>query len=81
MRDARHGTATLAAVDQALRGPLAAKPLLTIFGEKQDPFGYQKRWKELFPHAVEHVVAGGHHFPMNDDPGLFASSLRDLAAR
>jgi len=59
MRDTRRSTATLAAAERALRGPLATKPLLTIFGQKQDPFGYQKRWKELYPHAVEHVVAGG----------------------
>jgi len=80
MRDARRSTATLAAAEQALRGPLATKPLLTIFGQKQDPFGYQKRWKELYPHAVEHVVADGHHFPMNDDPRLFADALRDFAS-
>jgi pimeloyl-ACP methyl ester carboxylesterase len=59
---------------------MATKPLLTIFGQKQDPFGYQKRWKALYPHAAEHVVAGGHHFPMNDDPGLFAHALRDFAS-
>jgi hypothetical protein len=58
MRDARRSTATLAAAEQVLRGPLATKPPLTIFGQKKDPFGYLKRWKALYPHAVEHVVAG-----------------------
>ena len=80
MRDARRSTATLAAAERAVLGPLATKPLLTIFGQKQDSFRYQKRWKALYPHAVEHVVASGHHFPMNDDPGLFADALRDFAS-
>jgi len=42
MRDARRSTATLAAAKRALRGPLVTKPLLTFFGQKQDPFRYQK---------------------------------------
>jgi pimeloyl-ACP methyl ester carboxylesterase len=79
MHDASRSRETLATIEHALQGPLSTKPLLTIFGQKQDPFGYQKRWKELFPNAVEHVVAKGHHYPMNDDPDLFANALRDFA--
>ncbi len=80
LRDAVRNTELLAAVDQAVRGPLAGKPILTIFGAKNDPFGFQQRWKELFPDATEYVIEGGHHFPMCDDPGLFAHALRDFAS-
>jgi hypothetical protein len=66
--DVPPSSATLAAAERALRGPLATKPLLTVFGQKQDPFGYQKRWNAPYPHAGEHVVASGHHFPHERRP-------------
>jgi haloalkane dehalogenase len=53
--------------------------MMTIFGARNDPFGFQQRWKEMFPHATEHAVDGGHHFPMCDDPDLFARALREFA--
>jgi haloalkane dehalogenase len=79
MRDSVASPAVFTSAEQALRGPLAAKPMMTIFGERNDPFGFQQRWKQLFPHAIEHVVAGGNHFPMTDDPQLFATAVRDFA--
>ena len=79
MRDSVTSPAIFASVEEALRGPLAGKPMMTIFGEKNDPFGFGQRWKELFPHATQHVVTGGNHFPMTDDPQLFASAVRDFA--
>lgn len=62
--------------ESALSGPLAHLPLLTIFGGRNDPFQFQLRWKQLFPDAVQVVIPNGNHFPMCDDAGLVAQSIR-----
>jgi pimeloyl-ACP methyl ester carboxylesterase len=64
-------------VDAALAGPLAAKPLLTVFGERNDPFGFQPRWRALFPDCVQRVIPKGGHFPMGDDPHRVATWIRE----
>jgi pimeloyl-ACP methyl ester carboxylesterase len=47
-----------------------------IIGNRNDPARYyEKRWESLFPDASRTVVRNGYHFPMCDDPDLFASSL------
>jgi pimeloyl-ACP methyl ester carboxylesterase len=62
------------------RNRTRAIPALTIFGERNDPFGFADR------HAANHdrvqavVVEKGNHFPMADDPELFASSIAGFAA-
>jgi len=76
MRDALHCDDVYARVAAVLAGPLATVPLLTIFGERNDPFGFQKRWKELFPAARQIVVPKGNHFPMCDAPDLVAHAIR-----
>lgn len=43
-------------------------PVLTIFGARNDPFQFQRRWLTHFPEADQMVVPGGYHFPMCDDP-------------
>ena len=75
MADVRHCDEMLTSIEQALATTLAARPLLTIFGERNDPLGFQKRWKSLYPAARESVVAKAHHFPMNDDAEQFACTL------
>jgi haloalkane dehalogenase len=77
IRDARHCDALYERVACGLAGPLSHLPLLTIFGERNDPFGFQPRWKKLFPEARQVVVAKGNHFPMCDDPDLVARTIRD----
>jgi haloalkane dehalogenase len=77
MRDVRHCDGLYERVAQALAGPLSEVPLLTIFGEHNDPFGFQKRWKELFPGAHQVVVDKGNHFPMCDAPDFVAREIRD----
>jgi pimeloyl-ACP methyl ester carboxylesterase len=62
--------------DAVLRGPLADRPVLTIFGQFNDYFRLQRRWRERFPHARQVVVPRGNHFPMGDAPDLVASSIR-----
>jgi pimeloyl-ACP methyl ester carboxylesterase len=75
-RDARRADALYAEVDDALRGALADRPVLTIFGQLNDPLRFQPRWKALFPSARQLKVRRGNHFPMCDDPDLVASALR-----
>jgi haloalkane dehalogenase len=80
LRDARRAEALYQEVDAALRGPFGHLPMLTIFGERNDPLHFQPRWKRLFPDARQVVVAKGNHFPMCDDPDLVAACIRQLHA-
>jgi pimeloyl-ACP methyl ester carboxylesterase len=80
-RDARGARALYSEVDAALRGSLADRPLLTIFGQFNDPLRFQPRWKALFPSAHQLKVRRGNHFPMCDDPDLVASALKAFAER
>jgi haloalkane dehalogenase len=76
LRDARHCAGLYQTVTRALTGSLSHTPVLTIFGERNDPFGFQKRWKEMFPDARQEIVARGNHFPMCDAPDFVAETLR-----
>lgn len=78
LRDARKSDAIYEQVGRALTGPFRQLPLFTIFGERNDPLGFQPRWKQLFPGARQIVVRKGNHFPMCDDPDLVAASIREL---
>ncbi|MGE2722152.1 alpha/beta fold hydrolase [Mycolicibacterium celeriflavum] len=80
-RDARCAGALYDELETGLRGVLADKPLLTVFGERNDPLGFQKKWKARYPDADQVVVPGGYHFPMCDDPHLVASALAAFARR
>jgi haloalkane dehalogenase len=75
IRDARRCGDLYERVGRALTGSLGRVPLLTIFGERNDPFGFQARWKELFPQARQVVVARGNHFPMCDAPDFVAQTI------
>jgi haloalkane dehalogenase len=79
-RDARGARALYAEVDAALRGTLSDRPLLTIFGQFNDPLRFQPRWKALFPNARQLKVRRGNHFPMCDDPDLVASALKSFCS-
>jgi pimeloyl-ACP methyl ester carboxylesterase len=76
LRDARHCDALYGEITAALGGALSGLPLLTIFGERNDPLGFQPQWKKLFPDARQVVVSKGNHFPMCDDPELVSESIR-----
>jgi pimeloyl-ACP methyl ester carboxylesterase len=75
MRDARNPDALLDDVRRAFVA-LRDRPLLTIFGEKNDPLHFQPQWKSQFANTRQVVVPDGHHFPMCDDPDLVARSIR-----
>jgi pimeloyl-ACP methyl ester carboxylesterase len=77
LHDARVADHIYAQLDSALEGPFRHLPLLTIFGERNDPLKFQPRWKQLFPQARQVVVAKGNHFPMCDDPDLVAHAIRE----
>ncbi len=62
-------------------GPLRTVPTLTIFGEKNDPFGFQNRHGANFTDHEPIIVKEGNHFPMMDDPAGFASEIRSWHAR
>ena len=70
-----------AELDAGLRGPLADRSLLTIFGQFNDPLRFQRRWRDLYPDAHQVKVPRGNHFPMCDDPELVARALKGFAAR
>ena len=76
LRDALHCEDLYRSAARTLAGPLAQSPLLTIFGERNDPFGFQARWLSAFPHAKSLVVPKGNHFPMCDAPELCAEAIR-----
>ena len=78
LRDAGKSQVIYEQVERALTGPFRRLPLVTIFGERNDPLGFQPRWKQLFPDARQIVVRKGNHFPMCDDPDLVAASIREL---
>jgi haloalkane dehalogenase len=78
LRDACKSESIYKQLDHALTGPFRRLPLLTIFGERNDPLGFQPRWKQLFRDARQVVVTKGNHFPMCDDPDLVAAAIREL---
>jgi haloalkane dehalogenase len=73
--DARRADQLYTTVESALAGPLADRPLLTVFGENNDPLRFQPQWHARFPHAQQKVVPGGNHFPMCDAPDAVADWL------
>jgi len=81
LRDAGKTRTIYSQLEAALAGPFRSLPLVTIFGERNDPLGFQPRWKALFPEARQVVVAKGNHFPMCDDPDLVAATIREFHSR
>ena len=76
LRDARLSDGVYGEVDRAVAGPFRNLPLLTIFGERNDPLGFQPQWKRRFPTVRQIVIPQGNHFPMCDDPDVVAREIR-----
>jgi len=57
LHDALHSDPLYEEIGRALVGPFRHLPLLTVFGERNDPLGFQPVWKGLFPEAIQAVVA------------------------
>ncbi|MEA1902475.1 MAG: alpha/beta fold hydrolase [Actinomycetota bacterium] len=81
MTSAKTETDYLAELEVAYEATLADKPVLTIYGERNDPFGFQARFRELYPESEEMVIPKGNHFPMSDDPDGVAARITDWYAR
>lgn len=76
MRSAAHTPTVFESADDALRATLRDLPVMTVFGEKNDPFDFADTWHERFPTATSHVIDGGNHFPMCDAPNDLARWIR-----
>jgi pimeloyl-ACP methyl ester carboxylesterase len=68
MAAVRNETDYLAQIEESLSSTLSEKPALTIYGEKNDPFGFQEKFAEYLTDVEEMIIPGGNHFPMADDP-------------
>lgn len=75
LRDARRCDPLYEQIGLSLAGPLQRLPALTIFGERNDPFGFQARWKTIFPRAEQLVIPRGNHFPLCDAPETVAQAI------
>jgi haloalkane dehalogenase len=85
MRSARKDNAMYEQIEAAVLGPLRDLPLLTIFGQFNDPLRFQPKWKKRFPSCRQVVIRHGNHFPMCDAPDTVAEAItswhRTLVAR
>ena len=76
MRSARRSPELFDGAEGALKSKLSHVPVLTVFGEENDPFCFADRWESLFPRAQRWTVPNGNHFPMCDDPAGYAKRIR-----
>jgi pimeloyl-ACP methyl ester carboxylesterase len=77
LADARHCEPFCGETERIVSAVMERRPLLTIFGSRNEPFGFQAEWKRRVSHASELVLTGGNHFAMCDDPGLVARAIRN----
>ena len=67
----------MAGVERSLLTTLAGLPVLTVFGRKNDPYGWQDRFQQIFPGATAVGIADGRHFPFDDDPDGYRAAICD----
>lgn len=72
---ARSVDAAMAQVEPRLGAVFADRPVLTLFGAKNDPYGWQARFQRIFPTATAVQIPDGHHFPFDDDPERYAAAV------
>jgi haloalkane dehalogenase len=65
----------MADVEHSLQTNLASLPVLTLFGRKNDRYGWQARFHQIFPGAAAAGIADGHHRPFNDDPDAYSAEI------
>ncbi len=66
----------MAEVERLLASSLAELPVLTLFGHKNDPYGWQARFGRIFPSATATAIPGGRHFPFNDDADGYSAAIQ-----
>jgi len=64
-----------------LKTKLADIPVLTLFGGKNDPLGWQRRFGLMFRNVTAVRIEDGHRFPFNDDPDRYAAAIGDWWAK
>jgi len=67
----------MAGVERSLLTTPADLPVLTLFGRRNDPYGWQDRFQQIFPGATAVRIADGRHFPFNDDPDRYSAAICD----
>jgi pimeloyl-ACP methyl ester carboxylesterase len=60
---------------------IADRPILTVFGQRNDPLHFQPRWRAVGSDVEQVVIPGGYHFPMCDAPQAVANAITDWAER
>jgi pimeloyl-ACP methyl ester carboxylesterase len=75
LHDALRCDALHAEASRAIETHFACVPMMTIFGERNDPFHFQEEWLRRFPGAQQLVIPRGNHFPMCDDPAGVARAI------
>jgi pimeloyl-ACP methyl ester carboxylesterase len=71
----------MAEVERGLRTTLADLPVLTLFGRKNDPNGWQSRFQQIFRNATAAGLADARHFPFSDDPDAYSAAITAWWAR
>jgi haloalkane dehalogenase len=66
---------------EATVATLADMPVLTIFGQRNDPLKFQPQWQDRFGLVEQHQIKKGYHFPMCDNPTLVANTIDDWHTR
>ena len=77
MRSALDSAEHFNRIEEATGSALNDRPVLTIFGQHNDAWGFQDRLGSTFPDHEGIVASKGYHFPMTADPDLFADTIRD----
>jgi pimeloyl-ACP methyl ester carboxylesterase len=65
----------MSGLERSLPARLADLPVLTLFGLKNDSYGWQSRFQQMFPHATAAGIADGRHFPFCDDPDTYGAAI------
>ena len=71
----------MAELERGLSTTLADLPVLTLFGRKNDPYGWQQRFGAMFHNVTAAGIEDGNHFPFNDDPDGYSEAITDWWAR
>ena len=75
LRSVRNVDSWLEQIEQALTTTLADRPLLSVYGARNDPFGWQDRMRRMFPRGRHLRVPGANHFPFADAPDMVADEI------
>ncbi len=77
MKSALNSSEHFNRIAEATNTALNDRPVLTIFGQYNDPWQFQDRHAATFPNHEGIVVPKGYHFPMTVDPDLYVETIRD----